>query len=182
MATYNHNMSRLVIRSCWRYPVPLFHHPTTTSSCALRSWRFSSSTSPPSNDTPSGRSAFNQTPVHPSILQYIQAVGVGKAERTKRRKYKKNKGEARFFSRSEEQERFGSKRRSTSTVPPTPFPAPALGANERSESRKLIRRFPVKLLGTVGSVNEAFPKASPNLPEVVSPTNGLHSLRSHRAA
>jgi hypothetical protein len=138
----------------------------STSSLNPKIFRFAHSVPTSSDEAQSGRSLFKETEVNPSILKYVQSVGVGKANRKKRRKFKKNTEQSRFLSRSEEMDQLSRIRRLPSTVTPPPFPNNTR-RNEKTSSGKTIRRRPVKLLGSVGSVDEEFPKPTALLPEVV---------------
>ncbi len=144
-------------RICSRLPMHIRPSPIADAT-----WiRFLSSTE--SDETQSARSAFQQTPVNPSILKYVQRVGVGKAERKKRR----NKGKSRFLTESEEKDQFGRVRKHLSTTTPPPFPSS--DRRENTSLGKKVRRTPVKLLKSVGSLDSEFPKASLTMPEVVRP-------------
>jgi hypothetical protein len=122
----------------------------------------SSSTSTPSSDANSVKSKFKETPVNPSILQYIERIGIGIPPKKKRRASRPG---SHVLSQQEEQEQFQRIRRLPSTSPPPPF---AARSDEKTDSGKRIERFPVKLLGSVGSSDEEFPRATSGLPEVVS--------------
>jgi hypothetical protein len=112
----------------------------------------------------SARFQFRQTQVNPSILKYIERIGVGKPSRAKRRRGPKDT--IRYLSEAEEDEQLGRRRRPHTTTPPPPFASNSRhGKNEPGQS---IRELPVKLLARVGSMETPFPKPSPNLPEVVS--------------
>ena len=113
-------------------------------------------------DAQSARGQFRNTETNPSVLKYIERIGVGKPNRTKRRRGSKHS--TRHLSLSEEEERLGRGRRSQTTTPPPPF-APS-NRNVTTGSGQSIRQLPVKLLARVGCAN-SFPKPSPNLPEVV---------------
>lgn len=162
-------MSVSAIRTTWRICSRKLRLPVSRlSSTSHHSLRLTSTTAIPSDEISSGRSAFKETPVDQSIFKYIQSVGVGKAKRTKRRKHRrKTKDEARFFTKSEEQEQFISRRRLPSTTPPPPFPCPK--GIESTESGNSVRRFPVKLIASVGGIDQKFPRTCTKLPEVVSP-------------
>jgi GTP-binding protein len=67
------------------------------------------------------------------------------------------------LSHQEEQEQFQRIRRLPSKSPPPPFSGMS---DEKTDSGKRIERFPVKLLGSVGSSDDDFPRATPGLPEV----------------
>lgn len=116
-----------------------------------------------SNETSqsSARSAFQEIPVNPSILKYIQRVGVGQPERRKRRQ----KSKARFISLQEEKDQLMRTRKARTTTPPPPFPSS--DPKDQTSSSKSIRRFPVKLLKSVGNLETEFPKPSATMPEVV---------------
>eukprot|EP00429_Kryptoperidinium_foliaceum_P012577 CAMPEP_0176030522 /NCGR_PEP_ID=MMETSP0120_2-20121206/15017_1 /TAXON_ID=160619 /ORGANISM="Kryptoperidinium foliaceum, Strain CCMP 1326" /LENGTH=324 /DNA_ID=CAMNT_0017363767 /DNA_START=70 /DNA_END=1048 /DNA_ORIENTATION=+ len=133
-------------------------HPTSNSIGFNKPIHFLSTTSNPPFESQSVRSAFKESPVNPSLLRYIDRIGVGKPRRKRRRK-----SISAFLSASEEQERFGGgQHRSRSTVPPPPFPSP----NREEHNAVKRKRLPVKLLKSVGDSETLFPKPSPNLPEV----------------
>ena len=125
----------------------------------------------------SARSQFKEVPVNPSILKYIQDIGVGKPKRAQRRRIRRSRNTtakadyshstpSKFLSSAEEEDLLPSRnRRRPNIVPPPPFPAPHI--NNKNGSNQTLQRLPVKLLGSVGSITEPFPRASPNLPEVV---------------
>ena len=121
----------------------------------------SSSTSTSSSDAKSVQSKFKETPVNPSILQYIERIGIGVPPKKRR---KASRPGSHVLSQQEEQEQFQRIRRLPSTSPPPPFSGMS---DEKSDSGKRIERFPVKLLGSVGSSDDEFPRATPGLPEVV---------------
>lgn len=127
-----------------------------------------------SNDiSHSGRDQFKQIPVNSSILNYIQAVGVGKSGRRKRRK-KRPASDSNLLSVSEERELLERNRRPlVPTPPPPPFPIPT--SLQKAGDSTSVQRLPVKLLGSVGSVDEEFPKVTPNLSEVVRVMSLLRS-------
>jgi hypothetical protein len=114
----------------------------------------------------SGRSQFKENPVNPSILKYIQNIGVGKPKRQTRRRRRPQK--SLVLSHQEEQEQFQRIRRLPSTSPPPPFAPHKNSKDDKTESGRIIKRYPVKLIGSVGSSDEEFPRATPGLPEVVS--------------
>ena len=130
----------------------------------IQSTRLLASTSIQSidQDAESARSRFRNTDTNPSVLKYIERIGVGKPTRTKRRRGSKNNN-TRHLSLSEEEEKLGRGRR-CQTVPPPPF-APS-NRSAATGSGQSVRQLPVKLLARVGCAN-SFPKPSPNLPEVV---------------
>ena len=142
--------------------------PTTCVSRLLAHYQFSTSTTNSVDDTPSGRALFKKTPVHPSILRYIQNVGVGKGKRIERKKSRRTSGQFRFMDPNEERKELGRTRRAkTSSTPPIPFPSHSSSPGETTASGKVIQRSPVKLLRTVGTMKQKFPKAFAHLPEVV---------------
>jgi len=112
-----------------------------------------------SRDTSNARSArshFKSLPVDSSILKYIENVGVGKISRKRRRRQRQPKSE--FLTENQEREQFGHIRRQPSKNPPAPFGQTTEGGTQR---------LPVKVLGSAGSVEDAIPKATHGLPEVV---------------
>jgi len=147
---------------------------------------FSTSTSMPriDPDIPSARSQFKSIDVNPSVLKYIERIGVGKPNRPKRRR-RRDPSHQRHLSLAEEEEQLGRGRRrrpqtastaatTTATVPPPPF-APSTRGTSKESSGKSIRQLPVKLLARVGQA-DSFPKPSPNLPEVVRKENSYVNL------
>lgn len=118
----------------------------------------------------SARSQFKQIPVNPSVLKYIEKIGVGKPSRTRRRR-RPNSDSKRFLSFIEENEELDGNRRPQSKIPPPPFASS--GSDYRTESGQAIKQFPVKLLSSIASLATPFPKSSPNLPEIVSKKGDL---------
>jgi hypothetical protein len=178
-----------------------------------------SSSPRPAGAVYSERSHFQKSPVHDSILQYIEQIGVGRP--TPRRQYKlKNKkritshrqqpldsrypgrrasspsASSMVYSRRDEDEHFrrqqhdspaltllqqqqrrrrrGGGDPNNRTSPPPPFGAPPQGAavstEEHGEKHSTIQRLPVKIIGSVGSHDEEFPRGTKGLPEVVRDT------------
>ena len=125
----------------------------------------SSSSSPNSTNssTASVRSKFSEIPVNPSILKHIEKLGVGRPRKTSRRR-KTSRQKSNFLSEEEEINEYRHVRRASSSSPPPPF---AANSDNRTDSNASIRRFPVKLLGSVGSSGEEFPRSTQGLPEVV---------------
>lgn len=149
-------MSGLLIHSGRRFysRLPIHIFPCLWADASRSRYFFSTE----SEEAQSARSAFKLTPVHPSVLKYVQRVGVGKPERKRRSKTK-----SQFLTQSEEKDQLGRSRKPLPTNPPPPFPS----SNVSSSSEKKIRRSPVKLLKRVGSLADEFPKPSPTMPEVV---------------
>ena len=110
----------------------------------------------------SARSTFKNIPVNPSILKYIQRVGVGIPQRMTRRQ----KIKSRFISEQEEKDQLTRTRKVRTSIPPPPFPS---SDPKEQQQKSTIRRFPVKLLKSVGDLETEFPKASATMPEVVRP-------------
>jgi hypothetical protein len=127
-------------------------------------WLSSNSTTSIDESSQSARSRFRNTEANPSVLKYIERIGVGKPSRMKRRR--RPNDAARHLSLAEEEDQLGRRRRPKTTAPPPPFASS--NRNITTESGQSIRQLPVKLLARVGSLDTPFPKSSPNLPEVVS--------------
>lgn len=109
------------------------------------------------------RSKFKETPVNPSILKYIESIGVGIPKRNKAGRRKRSQTRpSKFLSPIEEKKELRHIRRLPSKVPPPPF----VSENTTTTSDKEIKRLPVKLIGSVGSNNDEFPRGSTGLPEV----------------
>lgn len=117
---------------------------------------FSTSTLDASHHSPSNRSKFKEIPVNPSILSYIESIGIGIQKRNpaKRRlnRLRKNKGgrdrqnKGKFLTREEEIESLPNIRRMPSRIPPPPFAMPqsksmknmSVEIEHRSTSKKPI--------------------------------------------
>lgn len=82
-------------------------------------------------------------------------------ERRKRRQ----KSKSRFISEQEEKDQLTRTRKVGTSIPPPPFPS-SDAKGQISSSPKSIKRFPVKLLKSVGDLATEFPKASATMPEV----------------
>jgi hypothetical protein len=136
----------------------------------VTSLRFLSSSTSSSTDIASGRSQFKNVPVNPSILSYIQYVGVGIPKKSKKRPRRRESGEV--LSEKDEEDHFRQQsphqKPLTARRPPPPFVAPS-SSNDTTEAGQIIQRFPVKLIGSSGSVDDEFPFPRPfkGLPEVV---------------
>ena len=125
--------------------------------------------------TKSARSKFKEIPVNPSILKYVQNVGVGIPKRNTRKrrlgKRRKIKGkDSVVLGRVEELEQFGRIRRGgrqtdRTRAPPPPFSIPSRFSS--IESNTNIIRHPVKLLASIGTLEKKLPRESKFRPEVV---------------
>lgn len=137
----------------------------------------------------SNADVFRSIPVDGSILAHIRSIGVGLRSKKMKKKRKNTdratKGilseedEAKFFERDGgRRNRKGGNRRSNtlmddenmrlpSYLPPPPF-ASFAGNKEKDVTGdgRVIKRLPVKVLGSVGSFDEEMPRASKGLPEV----------------
>eukprot|EP00536_Pseudo-nitzschia_multiseries_P018148 jgi/Psemu1/227952/e_gw1.2200.3.1 len=116
----------------------------------------------------SARSRFKEIPIHPSIIQYIRRVGVGREgneNRRKRRPFEKKKHKETKFGTGPTSSTDGHNRRFTNSPTMT---------NQRARS---IRVLPVKVLGRVscssssagvdsGVVSDEFPRPTSGLTEV----------------
>mmetsp|Transcript_23897 Transcript_23897/g.68644 ORF Transcript_23897/g.68644 Transcript_23897/m.68644 type:complete len:514 (-) Transcript_23897:948-2489(-) len=150
------------------------------------------------------RKSFKEVHVHPSILQYIESIGVGISPRRDHRQRQRSKpsrhqtkrgratddvldaaAEKEFFkNQSFGRTRYPPKHNkriapdvashsttndqhasSSSWLPPLPFAAPTK-ANERTTDGHTVKRLPVKLLGSAGSVEDEFPRSTKGLTEV----------------
>lgn len=116
------------------------------------------------DDASSVRAKFKEVPINSSVLEYIQRLRIGRPKKSQKRRRKKSQPRSDVLSLQEEKERFRSSKRFPSTSPPPPFPSTL---DDKTDSRKTIKRYPVKLLGSIGSSDEEFPKETPGLPEVV---------------
>ena len=118
----------------------------------------------------SGRSKFRSIPVHPSILRYIQEVGVGIPKKTDARHRRKRPwgGSDNIIAERDEAEHFRVKKltKQRSSLPPPPFYTATTANNAEAGSK--IERIPIKILGSVGSKDEEFPRITKGLPEIVS--------------
>lgn len=153
------------------------------------------------------RKSFKEMPVHPSILRYIESIGVGIPQRRDHRHRQRSKqgrnhtkrgrGRDDVLDASSEKEflksqSFGRGRRSSpkpyqkrsgpdasssnssthdqyesssSWLPPLPFAAP-IKANETTIDGHKVKRLPVKILGSAGSIEDEFPRSTKGLTEV----------------
>ena len=153
------------------------------------------------------RKAFKEVPVHPSILQYIESIGVGIPQRRdlrNRQRSKQSRSQSRRGGRGRDgvldaaaekeflqSQSFGMRRRSSSKhnrqrndtgasrsksthdqqesssawLPPLPFAAP-IKANETTIDGHKVKRLPVKILGSAGSIEDEFPRSTKGLTEV----------------
>ena len=152
------------------------------------------------------RKSFKEVPVHPSILQYIESIGVGipqrrdhrhrQRSRQGRNHTKRGRGRDDVLDAASEKEflksqSFGRGRRSSpkpyqkrsgpdarsgnsthdqhesssSWLPPLPFAAPTK-ANETTIDGHKVKRLPVKILGSAGSIDDEFPRSTKGLTEV----------------
>jgi GTP-binding protein len=151
---------------------------------------FSSTTSEPDthHQHPSNRSLFRAIPVHPSLLNHIETLGLGKD--SVRREMKKKRGrktppadgievldqdeERRYFQSRPTRPGMAERKTmrqskgplsSSLWMPPPPF-ASTWNREERIKSGHLVKRRPVKIVGSVGAMNVEFPWPSKGLPEV----------------
>ena len=144
---------------------------TTTSSSAT--------TKSLSESPRSGRSSFKSIPVQKSLLNYIEQVGVGRKPKLQNRA-KKRRSRAGFREAYDAEDQFfriqnlSQQSRRRRGVEPRPSPPPPFGgystdSNAKEDSqypKRRIRRFPVKVIGRVGSDESEFPRPSKGLPEV----------------
>jgi GTP-binding protein len=132
----------------------------------------------------SKRAAFKTTPVDPKLLSHIERIGVGIPKRTPRRRVNKKrrkdslvldgKEELEFFrqrARNEQRERRRPKEAAKSPDAPSWLPPPPFCATTQTDDDETIsvgqkvKRHPIKVIGSVGTPNEAFP-TNKGLPEV----------------
>lgn len=150
------------------------------------------------------RNSFKEVPVHPSILRYIESIGVGIPQRKDFRHRQRSKQSRKQTKRGRDRDgvldaaaekdffkkqSFGRGRsspnpnkkktgpgassnsphdqyESSSTwLPPLPFAAP-IKAHERTVDGHKVQRLPVKVLGSAGSIEDAFPRSTKGLTEV----------------
>jgi hypothetical protein len=134
----------------------------------VTSVRFVSSSTPSPTDIASGRLAFKNVPVNPSILSYIQFVGVGIPKKSKKRTRRRETGEV--LSEKDEEDHFRKQipyqKPAAAARPPPPFVAPS-ASKDTTETGQIIQRHPVKLIGSSGSAEEEFPRPFKGHPEVV---------------
>ncbi len=143
----------------------------------------------------SNRSTFKNIPIDQSILSYIRSIGVGMRPKKKRHRPNSTTGSSKRSNErggvlSEKDEKLffdtkynfkGSRRRPSrvsdddnevdrteSFMPPPPFSSQNLrqSADDVTETGQIIKRLPVKILGTVGSSADEMPRSSKGLPEV----------------
>ena len=138
----------------------------------------SSSTDSSSTDIASGRLQFKNVPVNPSILNYIQYVGVGIPKKSNKRPRRRQPGEV--LSEEDEEEHFRKQipyQKSSTARPPPPFVAPST-SNDKTEKGQIIQRHPVKLIGTSGSEADEYPFPRPfkGVPEVVRRIMSTHTI------
>jgi hypothetical protein len=143
----------------------------------VTSVRFLSSATSSSTDITSGRLQFKNVPVNPSILSYIQYVGVGIPKKSKRRPRRRQPGEV--LSEKDEEDHFRQQipyqKPSIARRPPPPFVAPS-SSKDTTETGQIIQRFPVKMIGSSGSAEEEFPRPFKGLPEVVRRILSTHTI------
>lgn len=122
-----------------------------------------------SEEALSATKEFRSLPIHPSILRYIQSVGVGIPKRkTQSQRIKERRSavmnatqEKAFFDQNRRQKRLSTVSKPGAAtiikeIPPSPFGAPPD-----------IRRNPVKIVARVGSLeDDIFPSNSHGIPEV----------------
>jgi hypothetical protein len=133
----------------------------------VTSVRFLSSSTSSSTDIASGRSQFKNVPVNPSILSYIQYVGVGIPKKSKRKPQRRKPGEV--LSEKDEEDHFRQQiphQKPKTVRPPPPFAAPS-SSNDTNEKGQVIQRHPVKVIGSSGSAEEELPRPFKGHPEVV---------------
>ena len=126
-----------------------------------------------------------KAPVNPSILNYIQYLDIGipkKKVRARKQRRNPNRSNKNVLSKADEAEHFRSnqsRRPKALQLPPPPFVVPPSLAPVAQKSNKdtAVVRYPVKILGSAGSMNEELPKATKGLPEVVSESHLLWKIR-----
>lgn len=142
---------------------------------------------------PSNRAIFRSIPVQQDLLNHIQAIGLGQKSRKHKKKTDSSKlfkqsrrwGEdISVLSEQEERSYFQARpsrprqadriaARSTKRdvllpsawMPPPPFTS-TWNREERTSSGHVLKRRPVKIVGSVGALNVEFPWPSKGLPEV----------------
>jgi hypothetical protein len=144
----------------------------------VRTARFLSSDTSSSTDIASGRLQFKNVPVNPSILSYIQYVGVGIPKKSKKRPRRREPGEV--LSERDEEDHFRQQipyQKPSIARPPPPFVAPS-SSNDKTEKGQIIHRYPVKVIGSSGSDEDEFPFPRPfkGVPEVVRRILSTHTI------
>ena len=159
------------------------------------SWEQPLDTSHNGDSKPSSRSLFKNIPIDQSILTHIRSIGVGMRPKKKRKrpnkKTSRRNGSGGIMNEADERDFFNAKVSSGNTrqrpkkvvdddnegghiesvMLPPPFSRQTTinteaAANDVTEAGQRIKRFPVKVLGSVGSVAEKMPRSSKGLPEV----------------
>ena len=139
------------------------------------------------NSKTSSRSLFKAIPINQSILTHIRSLGVGirpKKKRNKRKQTSNNRNG--LLSEANEREFFNNRNKGGNTrsrqpkvvgsedeirMPPPPFSSHQTTISrgeddDFDESGYKIKRLPIKLLGSVGSLKDEMPRSSKGLPEV----------------
>ena len=152
-----------------------------------------STTTTTASPNPSNRAIFRSIPVQQDLLNHIQAIGLGQKSRKHKKKTDSSKlfkqsrrwGEdISVLSEQEERSYFQARpsrprqadriaARSTKRdllmpsawMPPPPFTS-TWNREERTSSGHVLKRRPVKIVGSVGTLNVEFPWPSKGLPEV----------------
>lgn len=145
----------------------------TNRALVLSSSRYFSSNDDESEEGMSSRKKFLSLPVHSSILQYIQTVGVGIPKRKSRaRRVKERRAdvmdeqqEKEFFDKDRRRRRITTNQTNVPASinqeqPPLPFGVPITNGDGST-----IRKKPVKVVRRVGSLSEKFP-VNRSIPEI----------------
>lgn len=145
------------------------------------------------NTSTSNRSLFRSIPVHPSILEHIRNIGVGlKPKKTKPKKKPQRKSkfhdlldendEHAFFSdrglnrknrsRSKKDTGNNSTPRGSNIFPPPPFSAQRIhGYDDVTDDGWNITRLPIRILGSVETVEDRIPKFNTNVVALIGRSN-----------
>lgn len=174
---HHHSLRRIGSRTVYVYSFKGSLVPSSLSTTRLRQTSFLA-LSTAANDTrvavKSNRAVFKETNVSPTILSYIKRIGVGIPDKTRRSKRKKGGNPEDELL---DQSRYGRKRGSSkeekdrgttsfSWVPPPPFASSPRRHDSSSGASYRVRRRPVRVIGSVGSLDERFPRNADGIPEI----------------